>query len=230
MSTSRLTRVLLLTGVLAASGLGSACSKTPDAVTAGTTQPATTTATKVDAASAGGTKATCEPAALIPVIQKKYADAGVDHLVCLAPNAIITVKTGAADTVAFLAQQSGQWAVIVDGPAADAESLRPKDFPESLVRSWLDKRTPAPERAASDQPTTTKRGRTGSGPDQQCSGEGADVKCVTVTTAKETTTRPPTTKPTVTEPPPTPAPTTPPTTFSQFCLENPLDPSCSGKK
>lgn len=231
MPTSRSFRILFLIGAVATIGLGAGCSKTPDAVSVGTTVPGSTTAPKADAASAGGKKASCDPGELVPVIQKKYADAGVDHLVCLVPNAILTVKTGGDGTVAFLVQRDGQWAVGVDGPSADAEKLRPKDFPESMVRSWLDKRTSGTGAATTEpRPTSTKKPQV-DGEGLVCTGVDASQVCVTSTVAKPTTTRPPTTPPPVTEPPTTAPPTsTPPTTFSQFCLENPLDPSCSGKK
>lgn len=235
MPTIRLAQVLVLAGVVAVGGLG--CSKAEDGVTAGTTQPVTVTTTATgagaaaggDAASAGGAKASCDPAALVPVIQQKYGAAGVDHLVCLVPNAMLTVKTGGSDTVAFLVQKNGAWVVAADGPTGDAAKIIPSDFPVSMLRSWEDKRNPAAPRDPAS-PTTRAPGAGPRPTPHVCRGEGGDViKCESTIPETTTTTRPPTTRPPTTPPPPVTTPA-PPTTFSPFCLENPLDPSCSGGK
>ena len=148
MRTFRQAHPAIVVGVLVTLALSAGCSKANDGASVGTTVPGTTAAPQVaDPASAGGAKAACDPAVLVPVIQQKWGTAGVDQLVCLAPNAILTVKTGGDDTVVFLVQRSGAWAIGADGSTADANKLVPKDFPNSLLRSWIDKRTP-------DSPTT----------------------------------------------------------------------------
>jgi hypothetical protein len=210
-------------------GLG-ACSKAGDSAAPGTSvgTSSSTAATGSPVGVAGPTTAACAPEVLVPVVQAKFGQAGVDHLVCLAPNAILTVKAP-VETVAFLQQKAGTWTITADGPVADAETLLPKDFPLSIERSWQDKRNPE-----TPSPPTSARPGTGAAstviPGATCTGEGANQTCTSnpPPTLVPTTPKPTTTKAPVTEPPTT-APA-PPTTFSQFCLENPLDPSCSGKK
>lgn len=185
-----------------------ACSKstTPDSGAGAGTTLATIGTTPV--ATGVGSKAAppCTVEVLQPPADAKYPGITLADVVC-SPSAAIATLTGpgapGGDGVAFFVTVDGAWKLVADGPAADADALRPTNVGTTLVQSWRDKRTPPP-------PTTAKPvGGNQSGPNagKICRQVDDAVVCeTTTTTSTTTTTRPPTTTTTTTAPPPTEPP------------------------
>lgn len=207
-------RALCVVLILAAAG---ACSKAaePLAPTAAGTTLATLGTTPVGTVGPSGTRAPlCTSEVLQPLAQAKFPSITLSDVTCSTNTAVATLKGPGApgnDGVGFFVVTNGAWTMVADGPAADADNLRPPLVGTGLVATWRDKRNPAPAPASKSGSGSNDGSGTSS---STCHFEGDNRVCPTTTQppppTTTTTTRPTTT--TTTPPPTTPPPTEPPVT------------------
>lgn len=199
-------RALCVVLLLAAAAACSKSSEPASPISAGTTL-ATLGTTPVGTIGPSGTRAPlCTTEVLQPLAQAKYPGITLSDVTCSTSTAIATLKGPGApggDGVSFFVVTNGAWALAADGPAADADSLRPAQVGTGLVATWRDKRNPAPAPSSKSGSGSNSGGAGGS---TACHFEGDNRVCPTTTQPPPpttTTTTRPTTTTTTTAPPPT---------------------------